>query len=103
MIRKFNKFVEKNNLTGVIVAVLTFLIIGIFHPFVIKGEYYFGVDLWWVFMVSGIITLYASIKVRQTLPSILLAVWSASSFWSINEIFEQRERVAKGWFPKRVP
>ena len=30
----------------------------------------------------------------------LLAVWGASSLWSIGELFEQRERVAKGWFPK---
>ena len=33
--------------------------------------------------------------------SILLAVWGASSLWGIGELFEQRERVAKGWFPKR--
>ena len=25
----------------------------------------------------------------------------ASSFWSIGELFEQRKRVEKGWFPKR--
>ena len=31
----------------------------------------------------------------------LLAVWGASSFWSIGELFEQRKRVDKGWFPKR--
>jgi hypothetical protein len=31
----------------------------------------------------------------------LLAVWGASSFWSIGELFEQRKRVEKGWFPKR--
>ncbi|MBQ5875082.1 MAG: DUF4491 family protein, partial [Alistipes sp.] len=28
-------------------------------------------------------------------------VWGASSFWSIGELFEQRKRVEKGWFPKR--
>ena len=31
--------------------------------------------------------------------STLLAVWGASSLWSIGELFEQRQRVAKGWFP----
>jgi hypothetical protein len=35
---------------------------------------------------------------RYIIP--LLAVWGASSLWSIGELFEQRERVAKGWFPK---
>ena len=37
----------------------------------------------------------------EYLISTLLAVWGASSFWSIGELFEQRKRVAKGWFPKR--
>ena len=33
------------------------------------------------------------------LISTLLGVFSFSSFWTIKEIFEQRERVLKGWFP----
>jgi hypothetical protein len=28
-------------------------------------------------------------------------VFSFSCFWSILELFEQRERVRKGWFPKK--
>ena len=28
--------------TGIIIAAITFLIIGLFHPIVIKTEYYFG-------------------------------------------------------------
>ena len=39
--------------------------------------------------------------VESVLVSTLLAVWGASSFWSIGELFEQRKRVEKGWFPKR--
>ncbi|MDE6270388.1 MAG: DUF4491 family protein, partial [Muribaculaceae bacterium] len=31
--------------------------------------------------------------------SALLGVTAFSSFWTILEIFEQRERVRKGWFP----
>lgn len=34
--------------TGVIIAVSTFLIIGIFHPIVMKTEYYTGTRYWWV-------------------------------------------------------
>ena len=30
----------------------------------------------------------------------LLGVFAFSSFWTIKEIFEQEERVKKGWFPK---
>ena len=35
----------------------------------------------------------------QMIASALLGVLSFTCFWSILEIFEQRERVAKGWFP----
>lgn len=95
-------FLAQYNLTGIVIGAATFLIIGIFHPMVIKGEYYFGVRCWWVFLVMGIAAIAASILVRQLLGSTLLAVWGASSFWSIGELFEQRKRVMKGWFPKRM-
>lgn len=87
--------------TGLIIGVATFLIIGLFHPLVIKGEYYFGTKIWWVFVLMGVITIVASLMVENVLWSTLLAVWGASSFWSIGELFEQKRRVEKGWFPKR--
>ena len=87
--------------TGLVIGIATFLIIGIFHPLVIKGEYYFGVRIWWVFALSGVAAVTASLLTENILISTLLAVWGASSFWSIGELFEQRKRVAKGWFPKR--
>ena len=37
------EFLAQYNLTGIVIGVATFLIIGIFHPLVIKGEYWFGV------------------------------------------------------------
>ena len=95
------EFLEQYHLTGLAIGVATFLIIGIFHPLVIKGEYYFGVHCWWVFLVMGIAAVAGSIAVGDLFCSTLLAVWGASSFWSIGELFEQRERVRKGWFPKR--
>ena len=85
--------------TGLIIGIATFLIIGIFHPLVIKGEYWFGVRIWWIFALSGAVTLAASLLTENVMVSTLLAVWGASSFWSIGELFEQRGRVAKGWFP----
>ena len=87
--------------TGLIIGVATFLIIGLFHPLVIKGEYYFGVRCWWIFALMGIAAVIGSLMVENVLISTLLAVWGASSFWSIGELFEQRKRVEKGWFPKR--
>ena len=92
---------KKMYFTGLIIGVATFLIIGLFHPLVIKGEYYFGTRIWWVFALMGVVTIVASLMIEDVLFSTLLAVWGASSFWSIGELFEQKKRVEKGWFPKR--
>ena len=43
------------NYTGIIIGLATFLIIGIFHPIVIKAEYYLGVKCWWIFMLAGMV------------------------------------------------
>lgn len=93
------EFMTQYNLTGLVIGVATFLIIGLFHPMVTKGEYYFGVRIWWLFLVMGIAAIAGSIAVEEILWSTLLAVWGASSLWSIGELFEQRTRVEKGWFP----
>lgn len=87
------------NFLGLIIAVTTFLVIGIFHPIVIKSEYYFGVKCWWAFLISGIIFIVASLFTENEILSPVLGVIGCSCLWSILEIFEQRERVRKGWFP----
>ena len=87
------EFLAQYNLTGIVIGIATFLIIGIFHPMVTKGEYYFGVKIWWLFLVMGIAAVAGSIAVRHILWSTLLAVWGASSLWSIGELFEQRLRL----------
>ena len=88
------------NFTGLIIAVTTFLVIGLFHPIVIKSEYYFGTKCWWVFALTGVAFITASLLVGNGILSPILGVIGCSCFWSILEIFEQRERVRKGWFPK---
>ena len=87
------------NFTGLIIAVITFLVIGLFHPIVIKGEYYFGTRCWWVFALAGIAFIAASLVVEDVIVSPVLGVVGCSCLWSIIEIFEQKERVEKGWFP----
>ncbi|HPG55030.1 MAG: DUF4491 family protein [Paludibacteraceae bacterium] len=88
------------NFIGLAIGICTFLIIGLFHPIVIKFEYYFGVKIWWVFLLCGILFTVLSLFLSSTFWSVLAGVFAFSSFWSIKEIFEQRERVRKGWFPK---
>lgn len=85
---------------GIIIAVATFLIIGIFHPIVIKAEYYWGVKCWPIFALAGIALLIGSLFISQVLLASIVGVTGCSCLWSILEIFEQRERVRKGWFPK---
>jgi hypothetical protein len=87
------------HLGGVVIGISTFLIIGLFHPIVIKAEYYWGTRCWWIFLLLGILTLAGSVWVDNLLISSLLGVFSFSSFWTIKEVFDQRKRVLKGWFP----
>lgn len=47
----------------------------------------------------GIAGITGSVWIEDILISSLLGVFSFSSFWTIKELFEQRERVLKGWFP----
>ena len=89
------------NYEGVLVGIATFLIIGIFHPITIKAEYYWGVKCWWFFLILGIAGIAASLFIENTVVSILCGVFSFSSFWTIKELFEQQERVKKGWFPEK--
>ena len=84
---------------GIAIGICTFLIIGLFHPIVVKAEYYFGTRCWWWFLLLGIAGIIGSVWVGDILVSSLLGVFAFSSFWTIKEIFEQRERVLKGWFP----
>lgn len=86
--------------TGIIIAISTFLIIGFFHPIVIKAEYYFGVRCWWVFLLVGLASVVAALFIENEIISAMVGVFGASSLWGIGELFAQKKRVEKGWFPK---
>ena len=60
--------------TGLIIAVSTFLIIGVFHPVVIKCEYYFGTRLWWIFLLLGLAFIVAALFISNVLASVLCGV-----------------------------
>ena len=94
-----SEILASNGLLGLTIGAATFLIIGLFHPVVIKCEYYFGVKCWWWFLVLGVIFCALSYITTDVLLSSLFGVIAFSSFWTIKEIFDQRKRVEKGWFP----
>ena len=96
-----SEFIESYHLTGIIIGLITFIIIGLFHPLVVKGEYYFGVKCRWVFLFMGVGGIVAALLLNNVILSASCGVFAFSSFWSIGELFEQRKRVEKGWFPKR--
>ena len=93
--------------TGVIIAVCTFLIIGLCHPLVIKTEYYTGTRYWWLWLVGGIIFICAAFIIPNAFESekmgivmsSIFGVFGASLLWGIGELFAQKKRVKKGWFP----
>lgn len=94
------EFLNGTNLLGLLIGLCTFFIIGVFHPIVIKCEYYFGTRCWWWFLLLGLACIALSVCVGNLFASALLGVTAFSSFWSILEIFEQQKRVQKGWFPR---
>jgi len=84
---------------GLIIGAVSFLTIGIFHPIVIKCEYYFSAKCWPFFLIGGILCAAASLFIENHLISGTLAVFGFSMLWSIGELKHQEKRVEKGWFP----
>ena len=87
------------NFSGIIVGLATFLIIGIFHPIVIKAEYHFGKGCWWTFAIAGVVFGVLSLFIDSMNWATITGVTAFSCFWSIHELIEQEKRVERGWFP----
>lgn len=88
------------NFSGILIGAAVFVTIGLFHPFVIKMEYHFGKQSWWVFLLIGLVCSAASLLVPGKTVSILLGVVAFSGFWGIHEMLSQEMRVLRGWFPE---
>ena len=88
------------NWGGILLGAASFVIIGLFHPIVIRAEYHFGKGCWPVFLTVGLLLAAASLAVSNLYAGALLGILAFSCFWSIRELFEQDQRVKKGWFPK---
>ena len=63
--------------TGIIIAVACFLVIGLFHPIVVKTEYYTGTRYWWMFLVGGIACIAGALFVAAR-----LRMFFAADFYS---------------------
>lgn len=87
------------NVEGVVVGFLALLMIGAFHPIVVKCEYHFSQRIWPLFLLLGVGLLAASL-VTAGILSMALGLLGVSCLWSIRELKEQAQRVKKGWFPQ---
>ncbi len=83
------------NYQALLIGIVAFLTIGIFHPIVVKLEYYFGKKIWWAIFFPGLLLLSASLFTRSYL-SIILGIVAFGCFWTTVELFFQHNRVLKG-------
>lgn len=88
------------SVTGIMIGLFSFAVIGVFHPIVIKGEYYFSDKIWPLFLISGLIFLGLSVMTKGVVFSSFFSILGFTCLWSIGELKEQRKRVEKGWFPQ---
>lgn len=88
------------NWAGILLGAAAFVLIGAFHPVVIKAEYYLGRKCWWMFLIAGLICAVISLLIDNLVLSSIVGVLAFCFFWSILELFEQEKRVKKGWFPE---
>ena len=68
------------NFTGIIIAACTFLTIGVWHPIVIKTEYYWGTRPWVLYLVVGVASIVAALFIENTLISSVVGVFGPPPF-----------------------
>ena len=88
------------NFVGIIVGAAVFLSIGLCHPAVIKMEYYWGKQSWWVWLLMGLACCAVSLFVPDDTLSTIIGGFAFSCLWGIHEMFMQEKRVLRGWFPE---
>jgi len=83
------------NYQALLIGIVSFLSIGLFHPIVVRLEYYFGKKIWWAVFFPGLGLLSLSLFASSYL-SIILGVIAFGCFWTTVELFFQHKRVIKG-------
>ena len=94
------EFLKEYHLLGLLIGISTFLIIGLFHPVVIKAEYYLGTRCWWLFMLLGVLGVIGSLITENILISALLGVFSFSSFGLSKRYSNKKNGYEKDGFPE---
>jgi len=88
------------NYSGILIGACVFLSIGICHPAVIKMEYKWGKNSWWIWLVAGLALSVVSLLIDNNTVSIIIGGFAFCCLWGIHEMFLQERRVLRGWFPE---
>ena len=64
------EWIDSLHWEGILIGICTFLIIGLFHPIVVKAEYYWGTRCWWIFLLLGIAGLIGSVLVSSAVDPV---------------------------------
>ncbi len=88
------------NYSGILIGACVFLSIGICHPAVIKMEYKWGKNSWWIWLVAGLALSAVSLLIENDTASIIIGGFAFCCLWGIHEMFLQEKRVLRGWFPE---
>ena len=88
------------NYSGILIGACVFLSIGICHPAVIKMEYKWGKNSWWIWLVAGLALSVVSLLIDNNTVSIIIGGFAFCCLWGIHEMFLLEKRVLRGWFPE---
>jgi len=88
------------NLSGMLVAAIAIIGIGLGHIWVRTMEYRFGKRVWPISMGIGALLVGASLFAPSDVVSALLAIPGAIFLYAVKEFFEQERRVLKGHAPR---
>ena len=88
------------NFSGLVLGAVMLLAIGFGHVLVVKWEYHLGTKWWPPLLIVGLLLTTASVLVESKLLSGCLGIIGVVFFYSNHELFKQKERVERGWFPK---
>lgn len=93
------EFLIEYRLLGLFIGVCTFLIIGLFHPVVVKAEYYWGTRCWWVFLLLGLGGMGRFAADRQRASGRVGGGIRLFVVMDDQGTVRAARAVAKGWFP----
>jgi len=68
------------NFFGLVLGFIMVLLIGLGHILVIKAEYYFGIKLWPLFLIFGLLSVIASVFINSALLSGILGTLSSQFY-----------------------